>query len=62
MNTATAPVTSEDRHRDDALAADVADVLADFPPLTREQCDRVSILLWPRHPAAMPGTSPPRAA
>jgi hypothetical protein len=62
MSTATGPVTSEDRHRDDALAADVADVLAGFPPLTREQCDRVAILLWPRHTCAIAGTPPPRAA
>ena len=36
--------------------ADLADVLAGFPPLTPQQCDRVAILLWPRRPGVRHGT------
>ncbi|MDN5918307.1 MAG: hypothetical protein L0I76_24955 [Pseudonocardia sp.] len=32
---------------DDPIAAHIARIVADWPPLTRAQRDRVSALLWP---------------
>lgn len=52
-----------------ALDADVRALIAEWPPLTARQCDRIAVLLWPRprcplsgHGSSPPGSSPPHAA
>ncbi len=40
----------------------VAAIVATFPVLTPQQCDRVAVLLWPHGPVAEHGTAPPHIA